>query len=135
MQSRAVAKDLAFVEHDLSVINADYSPQLVVEELLPTVFEIFREPDPIACRERNLLPLENAEFVSVVKWQLLFDAILSDHNNVLLTAKNFPLFAAFKTSFFDFAASSSLRNPVKLDDLAYGGGISRSLQILRTNRS
>jgi len=48
MQSGAVANDLAFVQYDLALINADYGPQLVVEELLPSVFDVFREPDPVA---------------------------------------------------------------------------------------
>jgi hypothetical protein len=94
MQSGAVANDLAFVQYDLALINADYGPQLVVEELLPSVFDVFREPDPVADRERDLLPLEHAEIARLIKWQLLLDAY-------------------------------RMR--------AYGGGMSRSLQILRTN--
>jgi hypothetical protein len=41
MQSGAVANDLAFVEYDLSLVNADHSPQLVVQGLLPAVFNVF----------------------------------------------------------------------------------------------
>src|SRR5262249_8381682 len=85
MQKGAVANNLAFVEHDLALIDADYSPQLVVEELLSAGFDVFREPDPIADRERNLLPLEHAELPRLVERQLLFDAILSDDNSSLFT--------------------------------------------------
>jgi hypothetical protein len=34
MQSGAVANNLSFVEYDLSIINADHGPQLVVQKLL-----------------------------------------------------------------------------------------------------
>jgi hypothetical protein len=78
MQKGAIANNLAFVEHDLALINAHYSPQLVIEELLSAVFDVFREPDPIAHREHNLLPLEHAELPRLVEWQLLFDAVPSD---------------------------------------------------------
>ena len=56
MQSGAVANNLAFVEYDLALINADHGPQLVVQELLPAVFDVFREPDPVADRERDVPP-------------------------------------------------------------------------------
>jgi hypothetical protein len=48
---------------------------------------------------------------------------------------DFPLFAALKPLFLNSAVNSSLGRP--LDDLPYGYGddISRSLQILRTNKS
>lgn len=48
---------------------------------------------------------------------------------------DFPLFAALKPLLLDFAVNGSLGHP--LDDLpyGYGDGISRSLQILRTNKS
>jgi len=53
MQSGAIANDLAFVEYNLAIVNADHGPQLVVEELLPAVFDVFREPDPLADREQS----------------------------------------------------------------------------------
>jgi hypothetical protein len=40
--------NLALVEYDLAFINADHGPEFVIEELLPAVFHIFREPDPAA---------------------------------------------------------------------------------------
>jgi hypothetical protein len=96
MQSGAVANDFAFVEYDFGLINAHHGPQLVVRESLPAVFDVFREADLVADRERHLLPLEHAELLRLVEWQLLL--------------------GADKMS-------------------AYGGGMSRSLQILRTNKS
>ena len=96
MQSGAVANDLAFVEYDFGLINAHHGPQLVVRESLPAVFDVFREADLVADRERHLLPLEHAELLRLIEWQLLL--------------------GADKMS-------------------AYGGGMSRSLQILRTNKS
>src|SRR5262249_12562551 len=116
MQSRAVANNLAFVERDLAIINADYSPQLIVEELLFAVFDVFREPDPIADRERNLLPLEHTELSSLVEWQLLFDPIPSDNDTCVFTPQDLPLFAAFKPLFFDSLANCPPRNLVKLHD-------------------
>jgi len=35
MQSGHGANNLAFIEYDLAVINADHGPELVIEELLP----------------------------------------------------------------------------------------------------
>jgi hypothetical protein len=61
MQSGAVANNLAFVEYDLALINADHGPKLVVQELLPAMFDVFRETDPVAHRERDLLLLEHAK--------------------------------------------------------------------------
>jgi hypothetical protein len=78
---------------------ADHGPQLVVQELLPAVFDVFSKPDPVADRERDLLPLEHAELLRLVKGQLLLDAILSDEDGSLLTTKDLPLLAAFKTLF------------------------------------
>jgi hypothetical protein len=135
MESDAVANKLAFVENDFAVINANHGPQLVVQELLPAAFDILGEPNPVAHREHDLLPLKHAKIARLVKRQPLLDAILSDNDTSLLTSKDFPLFAAFKTLFFDSSVNSSLGHPVKLEDLPYGGGISRSLQILRTNKS
>src|ERR1700675_3086661 len=48
MQSGPNANDLAFIEYDLAFINADHGPELVIEELLPAVFDVFRDPNPVA---------------------------------------------------------------------------------------
>jgi hypothetical protein len=48
-------------EYDLALINADHGPKLVVQELLPAMFDVFRESDPVAQRERDLLLLEHAK--------------------------------------------------------------------------
>jgi hypothetical protein len=48
MQGGAIANNLARVEYDLAFINAEHCPQFVVEELVPAVFDVFREPDPVA---------------------------------------------------------------------------------------
>jgi hypothetical protein len=48
MQSGPIANDLAFIEYDLAIINADHGPELVIKELIPVVFEVFRESDPVA---------------------------------------------------------------------------------------
>jgi len=119
MQSSPVANNLAFVEDDLAIINADHGPQLVIEELLPAVFDIFRESDPVADGQCDLLSLEYTESPSLVEWQLLLDAVLSDADGSLLTAKDFPLFAAVKSFFLDSAANNSLDHPVKLNDLPW----------------
>jgi hypothetical protein len=87
MQSDAVANKLAFIESDCAVINADHSPELVVEELLPAVFDVFRESDPVADSQRDLLLLENTEFPCLVEWQLLLDAVFSDNDSSLELAK------------------------------------------------
>ena len=71
MQSGTVANNLAFIEYDLAFINADHGPKLVVQELLPAVFDVFREPDPIADRNVDILPLEDAELAGLTERQLL----------------------------------------------------------------
>jgi hypothetical protein len=87
MQSGAIANDLAIIEYDLAIINADHGPELVVEELLPAVFDGFRESDPVAdCH----------------------DAVLSDDDSSLLPAKDFPLFAALKPLFLHSSANHPL---------------------------
>jgi hypothetical protein len=48
MQSGAVANNLAFIEYDFDFVDADHGPELVIEELLPAVFNFFRESDPVA---------------------------------------------------------------------------------------
>jgi len=119
MQSGAIANDLAFVEYDLALFNSDYGAQLVIQELLPAVFDVFRKPDPVADRERNFFPHEHAELARLVEWQLLFDAILSDDDSSLLSAKDLPLFSASKALFFDSTANSPFGYSVKLDDLSW----------------
>jgi hypothetical protein len=49
---------------------------------------------------------EHTELPCLVEWQLLLDAVLSDDDNSLLPAKNFPLFAALKALFRDSSANS-----------------------------
>jgi hypothetical protein len=41
MQSGPIANNLAFIDDDLALINADHGPELVIEELLPAVFDVF----------------------------------------------------------------------------------------------
>ncbi len=48
MKSGAIANNLALNEYDVALVNADHGPQLVVEELVPAVFGVFRESDPVA---------------------------------------------------------------------------------------
>jgi hypothetical protein len=64
---------LAFVENDFAIINADHVPQLVVQELLPAVFDNFRESDPVVDREHDLIPLKHAKIARLVKRQPLLD--------------------------------------------------------------
>jgi hypothetical protein len=99
MQSGASANNLAFIEYDLALIDADHGPELVIEELLPAVFEVFRESDPVADCQRDLLSLEHTEFPCLIEWQMLLDAVFSDNDSSLLPAKDFPLFAALKSLF------------------------------------
>ena len=42
--------------------------QLVVQELPAAVFDIFSEPESVADRERDLVPLEHAKLVGLVEW-------------------------------------------------------------------
>src|SRR3984893_11221463 len=119
MQSGPIANNLAFIEYDLAMINADHRPELVIEELLPAVFDVFRESDPVADCQRDLLSLEHTELPCLVERQLLLGAVLSDDDSSLLPAKHFPLFAALKSLFLDSFADNSLGHPVKLDDLPW----------------
>jgi hypothetical protein len=119
MKTGAFANNLALVEYDLALINADHGPELVIEELLPPVFDVFRESDPVAYCQRDLLSLEHTEFPCLVEWQLLLDAIRSDNDSSLLPAEDFPLFAALKSLFLDSSANSSLGHPLKLDNLPW----------------
>jgi hypothetical protein len=50
MQSGPSANIFAFIEYDLAVIIAEHGPELVIEELLPAVFDVFvnRIRSPIA---------------------------------------------------------------------------------------
>jgi hypothetical protein len=47
MQSGHIANSLAFIDYDFAIINTDHGPELVVNELLPAVFDVFRESDPV----------------------------------------------------------------------------------------
>jgi hypothetical protein len=119
MQSGPSANNLAFIEYDLAIINDDYGSELVIEELLPAVLDIFRESDPVADSKRDLVSLEHTELPCLVEWQLLLDAVFSDNDGSLLSAKDFPLFAALKSFFLDSAANNSFGHPVKLNDLPW----------------
>jgi hypothetical protein len=87
MQSGPSANNLAFIEYGLAIINTDHGSELVIEELLLAVFDVFRESDPVAHGQRDLLSLEHTEFPCLVEWQLLLDAVLSDDYRSLELAK------------------------------------------------
>jgi hypothetical protein len=57
---------------------------------------------------RNLLPLEHAKLRRLIGWQLFFNAVLSENDSFLLTAKDLPLLAAFKSLFFDSVVNGPL---------------------------
>jgi hypothetical protein len=84
--------NLAFIEYDLASINADHGPKLVIEELAPAEFDVFRESDLLANCQRDLLSFEHTEFPCLVEWHLLLGAVFSDNDNnsSLLPAKDFP---------------------------------------------
>jgi hypothetical protein len=48
MKTGAVANNLAFIDYDLTLVNADDGPELVVEEFVPSVFDVFRKSDSVA---------------------------------------------------------------------------------------
>src|ERR1700732_861537 len=77
MQSGPIANNLAFIEYILAIINADHGPELVIEELLPAVFDVFRESDPVADCQRDLLSLKHTELLRLIERQLLIRAVLS----------------------------------------------------------
>jgi len=81
MQSGSSANNLASIEYDLAHINADHGPELVIEKLLPAVFDVFRASDPVADGQRDLLSLEDTEFPCLVAWQLLLGAFLSNNDS------------------------------------------------------
>src|ERR1700761_6346972 len=58
MQSAPIANKLAFIEYDLAIINADDGPQLVVQELLPAMFDILGKSNPVTDCDADLLSLE-----------------------------------------------------------------------------
>src|SRR5271165_2303086 len=68
MQGGPSANNLAFIKYDLAIINADHGPELVFEELLPAVFDVFRESDPVADGQSDLLSLEHTELPCLVEW-------------------------------------------------------------------
>jgi hypothetical protein len=47
------------------------------------MFHVFRESDPVADCQRDLLSLEHTELPGLVEWQLLLDAVLSDDDSSL----------------------------------------------------
>jgi hypothetical protein len=47
------------------------------------MFHVFRESDPVADCQRDLLSLEHTELPGLVEWQLLLDAVLSDDDRSL----------------------------------------------------
>jgi hypothetical protein len=96
MESGPIANNLAFIEYDLVIANVDHGPELGIEELLPTVFNVFRESDPVADCQRDLLSLEQTEFPCLLERQLLLDAVLAHDDRSVLPAEDFPLFAALK---------------------------------------
>ena len=55
MQRGPSANNLAFIEYDLAIINADHGPELVIEKLVPVVFDVFRESNPVADCQRDLV--------------------------------------------------------------------------------
>src|SRR5215469_10427998 len=128
MQSGTVANNLAFVEYDPALINTDHGPKFVVQEVLPAMFDVFREPDPVANRDINILALEHAEPPRLVQWQLLLDAIFPDDDSSLLLSKDLPLLAAFKALFLHPHANSTLGHPVKFDNPSWL--ISESIALL-----
>ena len=58
--------------------------------------------------QRDLLPLEHAKLRRLIEWQLFFNAVLSENDSFLLTAKDLPLLAAFKSLFFDSVVNGPL---------------------------
>ena len=117
MKSGVRANNLAFVEYDLAVLDVDHSPELVIEELLPAVFDVFRESDPVADSQRDFLCSNTLNF-PVWSVAIASRRHLSDDDSSRLP-QDFPLFAAFKSFFLDSAANNSLGNPVKLNDLPW----------------
>ncbi len=71
----------------------------LLRNFCPRYLTFISEPDPVADRQRDPLPLEHTELPCLVKWQLLLDAAVTDDDSSLLPAKDFPLFAAFKARF------------------------------------
>src|SRR5262249_30909025 len=132
MQSRAFANDLAFIEYDLALIDIDHGPQLVVEELPPPMFDVFRKPDPVADRERDLLRREHAEFLRLVQRQLFFNPILCNNYDCFFSSEYFPLFATLKAFLFDSFPHSSLGDSMELDDLPWR--ISDRIPLLRLSQ-
>jgi hypothetical protein len=78
MQSGPIANNLPVIEFDLAFIDADHPPELVIEELLPAVFDVFRESDPVADCQRDLLSLKYIELLCLAERQPRLGAVLSD---------------------------------------------------------
>jgi hypothetical protein len=83
MQSGPMANNLAAVEYDLALVNADHVRSSLLRNLCPRVFDVFRESDPVAHGQRDLLPLGDTEFPCLVEWQLLLGAVFSDDDSSL----------------------------------------------------
>jgi hypothetical protein len=73
VQRGPIANNLAFIEYDLALINADHGPQLVVEELVPAGFDVFREPDPVEVQRSQSLSVGLARGAACAEmaWMLL----------------------------------------------------------------
>jgi hypothetical protein len=72
-----IANNRAFIEYDLAIISADHGSELVIEKLLAAVFDVFRESDPVADCQCDLLSLEHIQFPFLVEWQLLLGGSIS----------------------------------------------------------
>jgi hypothetical protein len=96
MQGGPNANNLAFIEYDPVIINADHGPELVIEELLSAVLDVFRESDPVADGQRDLLLLEHTGFTCLLEWKLLLTPSFPTMADPSAPAKDLPLFVALK---------------------------------------
>jgi hypothetical protein len=106
MQGAAVAKHLAFIEYDLALINTVRSSLL--KNFCPQRLTFFvnriRSPiDSAICFRSNTL-----NFGASSGGSLFFNAVLSENDSFLLTAKDLTLLAAFKSLFFDSVVNGPL---------------------------
>jgi hypothetical protein len=62
MQSGHGANNLAFIEYDLAVTMLTTVRSSLLRNFCPRVFDVFRESDPVADCQLDLLPLEHTEF-------------------------------------------------------------------------
>jgi hypothetical protein len=116
MEAGAVANNLAFVEYDLALINADHSSQLVVEKLMPMVLDVLVNRIRSTIASMIFSRSNTLNFLRLVEWQPLFDAIFPT-----MTAppsrRRTSHCSALKSLFLDSAANNSLGHSVKLNDL------------------